>query len=169
MGNKEIAKRVNDVLAELIEVLKGVTNEQYNTIPFEGSWTAGQLAQHMIMANSGFVESINGPVKDTERQADELDAQIAGIFLNFDVKLTTPDFIQPALVDYDKAEQIATLETVRSKAVEAIEKLDLTKTCTGFEIPVLGYLTRLESAYFIIYHTTRHVRQLKNIHQTLIK
>ncbi len=40
----------------------------------------------------------------------------------------------------------------------------MAKTCTGMELPVMGYLTRIEVTTFIIVHTKRHVHQLGNIY-----
>ncbi len=60
-----------------------------------------------------------------------------------------------------------TLEYFRCKINLAMETMDLSKTCLAFELPVLGFLTRLEAIYFILFHTQRHIQQLKNIYQKL--
>ncbi|SHL94086.1 DinB family protein [Mucilaginibacter sp. OK098] len=168
MKTQEIAKEANEALSGLIALLSKFEQEQINTVPFEGSWTAGQLAQHMIKANSGFADILRGPVKDTERKPDEVIPKIKNDFLNFDIKMTTPDFIKPEAKSYDKNELLSDLKNIREKVNNATETLDLTKTCMAFELPVYGYLTRQEAISFIICHTQRHTHQLKNIYQKLI-
>jgi len=69
---QQLQIEVRKSLADLIEVLASIDEGKINVVPFEGSWTAGQLAQHMIMSNSRFDELMNGPVKETEREPDEM-------------------------------------------------------------------------------------------------
>jgi len=169
MQPTEITTLAVENLSQLIELLAKFEQKDINIIPFEGSWTAGQVAQHMVMANSGFADIMNGPVKETERAADEMEPKIKGDFLNFDIKMTTPDFIRPEARDYDKEELISALKNIREMVNNAAITLDMTKTCTAFELPVYGYLTRLEAVSFIAYHTQRHTHQLKNIYNNIIE
>ena len=164
---QHLIKEIDDSLNALVEVLSSIDQQKINAVPFEGSWTAGQLAQHMIMSNSGFDELINGPVKDTARKPEELIEGIRTSFLDFTHKMQSPDFVRPPKIDYNKHELIASLHEIRTRLRETLKGLDLTKTCTGFEISVLGYLTRLEAAHFVLYHTQRHTHQLKNIAEKL--
>jgi hypothetical protein len=82
--------------------------------------------------------------------------------------MKSPDFVVPPDTSYNKEELLHSLEDIKAKIKQAIETLDLTKTCLAFELPVYGFLTRLEAVYFILYHTQRHIHQLKNIHQKVI-
>lgn len=169
MKTQEISKEANEALSGLIMLLSKFDEEQINVVPFEGSWTAGQVVQHMIKANSGFADILKGPVKDTERKPDEVIPQIKNDFLNFKVKMKTPDFLIPEAKNYDKNELVSGLKNIRENVIDATETLDLTKTCTAFELPVYGYLTRQEAVSFITCHTLRHTHQLKNIYQKLIE
>ncbi len=168
METKEILTEVDNKLTELIQYLSNFNQEQVNIVPFEGSWTAGQLARHMILANSGCVEMLSGPVKDTERKPDMMASKFKEDFLNFEIKMDSPDFVMPAPGDYNREELLSALESIRAKAIENIKTMDLTQTCTAFELPVYGYVTRLEVLCFVIYHTQRHIRQIKNIQQVVL-
>jgi len=167
--NEELIKETNNTLGELIGILQNITPEQFNKVPFEGSWTAGQLAQHLTLADSGFPTLANGPVADTDREPDQMVAPIAESFLNFEIKFESPDFIRPEVRDYDKDEMISGLKKIKADIAVAIGDSDLTKTCMAFAFPVLGNLTRYEAANFVIIHTTRHIHQLKNIYNVLNK
>jgi hypothetical protein len=161
----EIDKTIND----FIQLLASVDEKKLNIVPFKDSWTAGQLAQHVLLSVSGFTELVYGPVKETERAPDLGIETIRRIFLDFTIKLKSPDFILPPVMDYRKAEQMAILEQKKILLIQASETMDLTKTCTGFELPKMGLLTRLEALYFIMCHTQRHTHQLRNICQQLNK
>jgi hypothetical protein len=164
MDTKLIFTEVDNVLANMIKTLSLFSEEEINVIPFEGSWTPGQVAQHIILSDSGFVDLISGPVEDTNRQPDQNVATLESIFLNFDIKMKSPDFILPPAIDYKKEELLYNLEAIRTKLNQFDQTSDMTKTCTGMELPVMGYLTRLEATTFMIVHTKRHIHQLGNIY-----
>src|SRR5688500_10690517 len=95
MDTKEIRTEIDETITELLELISSFNQDEINVIPFEGSWRAGQLAKHVIMSGSGFAKIINGPVKETERKPDELVATIKRDFLDFSIKMKSPDFVVP--------------------------------------------------------------------------
>jgi hypothetical protein len=167
MNTNKIHKEIDETFAELQQLFSSFDQEQINIVPFKGNWTAGQLAQHVIISGSGFIEIINGPVKDSERDPDKLEATIKRDFLNFDTKMKSPDFVVPPDINYKKELLLRSFEDINEKINQALQTLDLTKTCLAFELPVYGFLTRFEALYFILYHTQRHIHQLKNIYQKI--
>lgn len=163
MEKKAMLKEMEETMTGWTEVLSSFNQEQLNRVPFEGSWTAGQIAKHLIMANFGFLEVLNGTEGETDRPADQKVARIKSDFLDFTTKMQSPDFILPKAIDYDKEILVSNIEELRGKLTEVILSSDLTKTCLAFEMPVYGYFTRWEAIYFVIYHSQRHLNQLKNI------
>lgn len=166
MVNQEIANQASDALAGLINELSIFTDEQFNQQPGEG-WTAGEIAQHLILANGGFAASLNGNVIDVDRDPAQNVEIIKETFTNYGIKLQSPPFIVPELKKYDKHEQLQTLQKIKEDSVKAIKELDLDKLCMNFEVPVWGPLTRLEAATLLIYHTQRHIHQLRNIYEKI--
>lgn len=164
MNTKELFSVINDTLRDMINTLSLFSEEEINTVPFDGSWTPGQVAQHIIMSDSGFANLIEGPIEDTGRQPDQHVATLEAIFLNFDIKMKSPDFILPPAVNYKKEELLHNLEKIRAQLNRFDQTSDMTKTCTGMQLPNMGYLTRLEAATFIIVHTKRHIHQLGNLY-----
>ncbi|MCZ4244274.1 DinB family protein [Pedobacter punctiformis] len=164
---EKVYKEVDDALTALQTLFDGFSQEQINAVPFEGSWTAGQLAKHMIMANGGFTAMLNGPVEETNRPADQAVAKIKEDFENFSIRMEAPSFVVPPLKDYDKQELIQKLNQIKLDIIRAVSDLDLTKTTTSWQLPGYGYLTRLEAVYFVTYHTKRHIRQLEKMHNKL--
>jgi len=169
MDIKATLIEADQTFADLLQTLSSIEESKINTVPFTGSWTAGQLAQHVILSAGGFVQLLNGPVKDTERDPEANIPRLKEIFLNFNTKLKSPDFIVPEDKDYDKQQLTDTLRDIKTGLHKAIETLDIMKTCTAFELPGSGYISRAEAITFTIVHTQRHVHQLKNILQHLRK
>ena len=164
----QLQLQIKETFEELSHIVSSFNEDQINIVPFEGSWTAGQVTEHILMSASGFEQMMNGPVADTDRAPDEFADKLKVTFLDFTVKMQSPDFVLPADKKYEKKELITRIEDLPEKINRSIQTLDLAKTCLAFELPQLGFLTRLESVHFILYHTQRHVHQLKNIHQTII-
>lgn len=77
--------------------------------------------------------------------------------------MKSPDFIVPQEKEYNQQELIKTLTAIKDEIAEAIETLDTNKTCTGFELPNSGFITRAEAITFTIVHTQRHIHQLRNM------
>ncbi len=167
IDNNKTLSEINKTFEEFILVLSSFYDEQINKIPFEGSWTPGQVVQHIILSVSGFVDLMSGPDAETTGQPDAYVANIREAFLNFDIKMHSPDFVIPPVKNYNKEELLLTLDQLKTQLNQIIPVKDMTKTCTGFELPVFGHLTRTELANFIEVHTKRHLHQLKNIYNKI--
>lgn len=168
MEKHQYTTLTKEAFQDLIGSLNDINNEEFNLIPFEGSWTAGQLGKHMAMSNKGFLQLINGPIKETERDPQKWVETIKSDFLDFTTKTKSPSFVSPELKAYDKQLIISSLEKIMHGTIHAIETLNLSDTCAIFELPVYGYLTRYEALTFMIYHTKRHTRQLQEIKVALL-
>ena len=153
----------NETFTDFLGEFSALDEGKVNRVPFTGSWTAAQLAQHIVLSAGSFVQLLNGPVKDTDRDPEANVQQLRTIFLDLNTKFKSPDFIVPEDKDYNKQDLLKTLQEIKDGLLRAIESLDTTKTCTLFELPGSGYITRAEAITFAIVHTKRHVHQLKNI------
>ena len=160
--NLEINNDLKTTTAELIKLVSSLSQEQLNVVPFEGSWTAAQVAEHLNKSYN-MAEVLYGPVKQTDRNPAEKVNQIKEVLLNFDLKLESPEFLEPENRVYDKASLLNSLSELIKKITTAAETLNPDETCTAMELPQLGELTRFEWISFITYHTQRHNQQIKNI------
>jgi hypothetical protein len=161
-NKNQLITQARETCTALLEVLEQFTPETFNQAPPQGGWTAGQVAEHLLLS-AGVVETIAGRTEPPQRPADQHVETIAAIFLDFTVKLQSPDFIIPADKTYDQPEMIRRLKTVWTKLKEAVKLLDLNALCLDFEFPTMGHLTRLEWIYFYTFHTQRHVRQFQRL------
>ena len=53
INKKELLKQFEETEREFYNVLASFTQEQLNESPFEGSWTAAQVADHMLKSKKG--------------------------------------------------------------------------------------------------------------------
>lgn len=154
---------------ELIRELTAFDQEQINTVPSYGGWTAGQVGEHLFKSDSAILNALHGPVKETKRSPEENVEGINAAFLDFSTKMKSPDIIIPAGdVNHDKETLIMALKCNRDLMAKAIHSLDLSLTCTDPVMSgIVGEWTRLEYVNFVISHTHRHINQLKKIHKNL--
>lgn len=153
--------------AELIKAIISFTDEQFNKIPFGGSWTGGQTAEHIAISDTGTTKIINDKTAKTERDPEKNIEVLKNVMLDMGNKMKNPDFNTPSNGTHDKAKLVAQIQNIEEKQLEAIERLDLTEACVSFPLPSMGNLTRIEWLHFNMYHKQRHTNQLKNILEKL--
>jgi uncharacterized damage-inducible protein DinB len=152
---------------DLLQTLSGFTQEEFNKIPFEGSWSAGQVAEHLYKSESNIPKVLNGNSKETERDPFEKTALIETVFLDYTKKLQSPGFILPSEAPKNKDYFLKAFETTRKELRNAITNLDLARTLTDFPFPQMGEFTGWEWICFAVSHSKRHIRQMKIIGEKL--
>jgi hypothetical protein len=164
MKTSELATEISESAQKFMDLVSPLTYKQLNTIPFEGSWTAGQVARHIIKATGALPDEV---VRPANRPIDQHVDSLAATFLNFNVKFTSPEFVCPENVQYDKDSLLTELRRIKDQNVSIASTKDLSMLCMGFEFPNVGHLTRYEWLKFMVFHTQRHARQLHAITEKL--
>jgi uncharacterized damage-inducible protein DinB len=134
----------------------------FNTVPFEGSWTAAQVIDHITKSNKSIAQALSLEGKPAGRKPDERTPELAKIFLDFTSKMKSPDFILPTQDNYPKASLIMSLESSVEKLKETASNTSLSD---AIEHSAFGEITKLELLYFVVYHTQRHTHQLQHIYE----
>ncbi|HMK27732.1 MAG TPA: DinB family protein [Chitinophagaceae bacterium] len=158
----KIFKDLQGTTDELLQLLSTFSQEQINAVPFENSWTAGQVAEHITRSNASVVHFLTVEGKTTERKPDERAEELKKVFLDYTNKMKSPEFILPTQDNYGKENVIAELERSINQLKKAGSTVNLLET---IQHPAFKEITKLELIHFAVYHTERHVHQLKNIYQ----
>jgi hypothetical protein len=148
-----------------IGIVAALSQEEINTVPFAGSWTAAQVTEHLCKSDNAMIKALNGPVQPTTRPPDQMVNNLRAIFLDFSTKLPAPEFIIPDAGMHDKDDLLNFFKAGREQIGKAIKTLDLTASC---HMPIFGEPTRLELIAFVIFHTQRHTNQVKHISEKLV-
>lgn len=163
VDRKQLLRDLDQTEQDFYTTLASLHPEQVNIAPFEGSWTAGQVAEHILMSESGIPETVLGSTEETARPVAQYVPVIESIFLDFTAKYQAPEFIIPSAGPHDQQQLLAAFKAERAAIREIAAKEDLTLTCTDFEFPQVANLTRWEWLQFVLCHSKRHTRQLRNI------
>jgi dihydrofolate reductase len=160
INTEEVFASLDHTTSEFIELLSSFTETQVNEIPWAGSWTAAQVAEHVTLSNIGIIKSLRKEGRSADRAADAGVEGLKKTFLDFDTKLQSPEFILPTRDIYQRK------LVIESLGISVAELKKLSRHVNLFEIishPIFGDITKLELIHFVVYHTQRHVQQLKNI------
>jgi hypothetical protein len=160
---KELASEIELTAAELLQVISGFDQEHFNEHPFKDSWTPGQVAEHIYLSASGVLSAVKGSTGPTERDPGQMVAPMRDAFLNFNIKMQSPDFVIPSNDPKDKSSLMLSLKDTWTGLAHAVRTYDLHATCLGFDMPTVGPMTRLEWLSFVVVHTQRHIWQLKKM------
>lgn len=165
----ELQTKIVETFKKLNEIHSQFSDNELNTVPYQGSWTAGQTTQHILKASSGFAALFLGKTEETTRKPDLYVKDVEALFLNFNIKMNSPDNILPEIIDYNKDEQTLQLLNKEADLLTLSEIHDLTLTCLDFQIPGFEKFTILEWISFALIHTQRHTHQLNQIYKMLNK
>lgn len=114
----------DQTMSDLISQLEKFTAAEFNDIPYTGSWTAGQVADHLYKSY-GVVRTLEGNVIPATRPVDEKIAGIKELFLNFDIKISSPEAILPSTLPVEKDDLMMGLINRISQFKDLIAREDL--------------------------------------------
>jgi hypothetical protein len=164
---KDISAELTATKENLLKVLKDFKQEEFNKVPFKDSWTAGQVAEHIYKSVKGGPYLLNNEGLPTQRHPEQNVPNLRAMFLDFSIKMKSPDFILPSNEPKDKNELTKLLDESLTGIIDAAKKQDPTLTVKDFEFPGSGPVTRIELLNFISVHTQRHIHHLQNIYEAV--
>src|SRR5437773_634130 len=157
---KDLLQSLNDTTSQFFELVSSFDEQELNIMPHDGGWTVGQVAEHVTRSNLNIANELSRHGKICDRAPDAGVEKIRSIFLDFNKKLKSPEFILPTRHAYAREILIKELERSIDELKEVSNKEDLFQIVNP---AIFGEVTKLETIYFVVYHTQRHIRQLTNI------
>lgn len=154
---------------ELLQSISRFPENEFNTPPDDGGWTAGQVAEHLIKVETGTVRLFTGGFEACDRNPEQKIERIKERMLDFESPMTASGPIVPDDQPKDKEQVLEKLQDLRQRLTGMIELHDLSEMIAGFVHPVFGSLTAIEWIYFNIYHSKRHLHQIRAISQQFSK
>ncbi|MFT3795492.1 DinB family protein [Flavobacterium sp.] len=163
----EVQSNIRQSLGKLMDVVSRFDQSQIDVVPFEGSWTAGQVAEHITKGLSGMPRLVAGKTEVTTRAYNAKAQPLRDLFLDFSIKFQSPDFILPTKTVHAQTKLIIGLRQIETELLDVADKNDLTLSLLDFEMPQFGTLTIYEMLDFMMAHAQRHTHQLEHIYARL--
>lgn len=162
--SQDITAQIDECTLAFLGCLASFDQKALNLVPFEGSWTAAQVAEHVHKSDNMMLDALQAPGTATDRASDANVARLEKIFLDFESKLSAPDIIRPSDSPHHKQSLLTALEKTRTQ----IRNIALSSDLSLLAGPTpAGDMTRLELLHFVVFHTQRHLHQLGNIARKL--
>lgn len=164
VNTKELFTSLDATWEEMLSLISSTNGPEINAIPFEGSWTAAQLATHVTKSNKAIAQGLQMEGKAAGRNPEEGAPHLKKMFLNFETKFQSPEFIVPENKPYNKELVVDAFKRSIEQLKDARVKVNLGEI---INLPVFGEITKLELMHFVLYHTQRHIHQLERILRVL--
>lgn len=84
---QQISSQLNEALTRSIALVESFAEKELNTVPFVGSWTPAQVADHILKSANGMDKLLLEPGKPAGRPADEKAEEFKNLFLDFSIKM----------------------------------------------------------------------------------
>lgn len=160
INKNEILAETAEAVSQLIDLMSSVDERKINTIPYVDSWTAPQLLRHVTKSINGMAKAMLTNAKPAERDPGERIKELKKVFLDFSKKLKSPEFIVPEEGPYEKQPVIDDLNKSFIQFKDNANSAILNELVEGLP---LGPITKLEIIHFVLFHTQRHLHQMKKI------
>ena len=164
LEKEDLLAILEETTSQLMEKVQRFDEVKINMIPFAGSWTAAQVADHITKSNHSIIKAmlLNGTTinRNPRARVEELET----VFLDFNTKLKSPEFILPSLDIYEREALVSNLKWSVEKVLEVSRKADLSEMINH---RAFGDITKVEILYFVHFHTLRHIHQLDNIYESV--
>ena len=162
---EELLTAIDEAILQLQTLLSQLNEDKLNAIPYEGSWTAAQLLQHVTKSIDFMAKAMLDAPKPADRNPGEKIAHLKNIFLDLSNKMNSPDFIFPDTIPSTKQASSDALSKTFEQFKASVHQADLNDIVDGLPF---GSTTKLEILHFVLYHTQRHLQQMQNICASLI-
>ncbi|MDM5329148.1 DinB family protein [Neobacillus sp. CF12] len=163
----DVVENLTETRNRLLQEISGLSDEQLNRKPDQGTWSIAQVCHHLYLSESVFTQAIiYGLNKSNERKAERQPVQLA---VDRTQKANAPDIVVPGNDPLDSQQIKELLNNSRNQFFEFYNHLEdksiLAEKSTKH--PLFGY-TPLDQWVDLIYlHEERHIEQIKEIKSLL--
>lgn len=168
LNQTQLLKEAKNTFKDFDNSLSRFSKEILNEKPFEGSWSAGQVAEHITKSNEGILHALlHGKIKTTERAFDQEVKSIIDIFSSQE-KMQSAKHLEPTQKTHHLDLLNSILDRQKLMLIETIKVKDLHNIIPELPFPPNpDGLTRNEWIHLLIVHANRHKNQIDNIYSLL--
>lgn len=158
----ELLHALHDSTEKFIALLESFPEESWMNKPDENTWSAAEVAGHVSLLDLYIARMMQQKGIKADRDPMQQKELIKKALEDHTRKLTAPEPIQVKDAN-DKQSSVNNFLKYRRMIAESISTQDLDEICPGFKHAYFGYLSRGEWAWFTVYHSNRHMMQIKKL------
>lgn len=167
--NSSLIIEIDRTTLPLLEAISVFEQKDFNRTPFNGAWSAAQVAEHLVKVESGVSALLSGRTAEVSRDPEAFVPLIRKIFLDFDQKYKSPEEMLPSGKIQHRDKLYQSILSNRERITDLVSAADLNRICELYPFPGAGYYTGKEWICFLNCHSVRHIRQLNNIRGILME
>lgn len=161
--NKTLTNRFLATTDELVKLIESFDQETFNKKPSPDKWSAGQVAEHLLIFDIRLSDVLKTATHPTERDIAEKNTAVNARVSNRVNKIDAPPFLIPSDDMQTPSLLAEKIRTERANICKQIEVIDLSLHSKDFPHRLFGELTVYEWVNLIDQHTHRHIAQLKEL------
>jgi hypothetical protein len=152
-----------------LDILDAIPKEKLQLKNRQTTWSIMECAEHILISEQAVCKALQGPSHPiTDRAPDSKVEQITQDFMEFGHRLRVAGEPETLNGGYkDIASFSPAFRENREMIKTALRQAPLEWLCENMEHNNFGYLTRLEWAYYLMYHAERHLQQINRIEASL--
>jgi len=161
-------KQLTDTQANFAKALKGLSKAQLNFKPNEKSWSVGQTAEHIMLAEGLITEEfikkgMKAPLNKNQDVFRVNDVAVTLAITNRLQKFNAPPVIQPKKESKSISDLVSGFNMGRDANIALLKnaKADLRNHFIGN--PLIGTIDAYQTFLFLNGHTERHLAQIAEI------
>lgn len=164
IDTKSLLSQIHVAIAEMARLMSALAENKVNAVPYENSWTPGQVLRHVSKSIDAMAKALHAPGEMAQKDRADRVEELKKRFLDFSHKMKSPAFIEPEAGPYDRHAIISELLSAEQRLDAAADDAGLSDVVNGLP---LGPITKREIIHFTLYHTQRHLHQMKKITEAL--
>ena len=145
-------------ISGMLDLMLPLDNDEVNAVPYKDSWTAAMLFRHVSKSLNAMSGAMRMDSKPAGRDPGEKIPELKKAFLDFSVKMKSPDFIVPENGPYEKQSISEELKNSFRQLKESAADARLPDLVEGLP---MGPITKLKYL-FCHDHSAAHLHQMKN-------
>lgn len=162
-NNTTLAARFRQTTTELLALIERFDNEGFNRKPAPDQWSAGEVAEHLLIFDTRLSDILKTATYPTDRDISEKVPTVNARVSNRVNKIDAPPFLIPSP---DPKSVTAITEKIRAERLHIdtlIKETDLSLHSKEFPHRLFGELTAYEWINLIDLHGRRHMEQLREL------
>ncbi len=162
-SNKTLATQFRKTTDELTQLIEKFDHESFNKKPAPDKWSAGEVAEHLLIFDIRLNLILEGATHATKRDITEQVPIFTAHVSNRENKIDAPEFLLPSAGIKSPTAIVEKIRTERRKIFKAIEERDLSLLNKTIPHRFFGEMTGYEWINLIDVHAHRHMEQLKEL------
>lgn len=164
-----LLEQFSDNLRRFITTVDGLSEAQWNYHEEEGRWSIAEVAEHIVLSEDLFFNTIldqvlkTTPQPELKKDSSQMDRMISAGVRDRSQKFQAPDAVRPKSMFKTSEEAIFALIKARSKTIDFIESDELDLRAYFMDHPLGMKLDAQQWFLFMVGHADRHMKQLKQV------